>query len=256
MADLARYALWFVFIGAVLRPTAGYGGWRSLGRALDLARRRRRCGPSRRTHCLAQTVPNGTLDRQLAFAALGLAVLGLALLEQLLRNSAADARWNARPVCLGLGLTFSFDLFIFSLAALFERSDAELLSVRGLVHALAMPLLAIASRRQADWFDRLHISRAAVFHRPRCCWWGLSADGGGRRVLRSLFGRQPGACAVRGGRLCGAGRIGVACAVGHGAFSPACLHLKNFFSYRYDYREEWLGFNRLLSQGADSQTFG
>ena len=34
--------------------------------------------------------------------ALGLPVLGLVLVEQLFRNLAEDARWNAKPVCLGL----------------------------------------------------------------------------------------------------------------------------------------------------------
>ncbi|WP_409983043.1 XrtA/PEP-CTERM system histidine kinase PrsK [Roseateles sp.] len=257
LADLARYALWFVFIGAVLRPTAATAAgarkgvpwiWPVAGGAVAL---------QGGLIAWAQTVPNGTLDRQLAFAALGLAVLGLALLEQLLRNSAADARWNARPVCLGLGLTFSFDLFIFSLAALFERSDAELLSVRGLVHALAMPLLAIASRRQADWFDRLHISRAAVFHSATLLLVGgylLMVAGVGYYVRYSggSLGRALSVAVVF------VALVGLAWLALSGTVrSRLRVYIsKNFFSYRYDYREEWLGFNRLLSQGADSQTLG
>ena len=104
------------------------------------------------------------LSRPQGFAALAMAVLGLVLVEQMLRNATADARWNAKPVCLGLGAIFVFDLFIGSQAALFQRFDGDAISVRALVHAAAVPLLYVASRRHADWLGKLHVSRAAVFH--------------------------------------------------------------------------------------------
>src|SRR6185312_8670589 len=52
-----------------------------------------------------------------ALIALSEAVVGLMLVEQLLRNLPPDSRWNAKPVCLGLGLVFCFDLFLYSQAA-------------------------------------------------------------------------------------------------------------------------------------------
>ncbi|MDP0959117.1 hypothetical protein Q6334_28800, partial [Klebsiella pneumoniae] len=65
------------------------------------------------------------LSRPQAFASLAQAVLGLVLVEQVLRTASADARWNAKPVCLGLGAIFVFDLFIASQAALFGSFDSD-----------------------------------------------------------------------------------------------------------------------------------
>ena len=96
--------------------------------------------------------------------ALGLPVLGLVLVEQLFRNLAEDARWNAKPVCLGLAAIFVFDIYFYSEAVLFGRFDPDAGHVRGVVHALALPLIFVASRRRGDWLGRLQVSRRAAFY--------------------------------------------------------------------------------------------
>src|SRR5262245_61483715 len=52
---------------------------------------------------------------------LAITVCGLVLLEQLLRNSTADTRWNFKPLGLGLAASFVFDLYLYSNTAMFNQ---------------------------------------------------------------------------------------------------------------------------------------
>jgi hypothetical protein len=54
-----------------------------------------------------------------------MSVFGLVLLEQLFRNVSPDFRWSIKPLCLGLGGTFLFDLYLFSDALLFNQIDVR-----------------------------------------------------------------------------------------------------------------------------------
>ena len=70
-------------------------------------------------------------DRLALLEALALPVFGLILVEQLFRNVADESRWNAKPLCLGLGVIFVFDLYVYSQAVLFGELDADAVSIRG-----------------------------------------------------------------------------------------------------------------------------
>jgi putative PEP-CTERM system histidine kinase len=179
------------------------------------------------------------------------------MLEQMLRRASADARWNLKPFCLGLGAVFLFDLFLASQAALFEQFDGDALSVRALVHAAAVPLFFLASRRQADWFDNLHVSRAAVFHSATLLLVGaylllVSAVGYYVRYTGGAWGRALSVALVF------IGLLGLALLLFSGSLrSRLRVYIsKNFFSYRYDYREEWLRFTGLLAGTAQSHPGG
>src|SRR6218665_449298 len=165
LSDLLRYSLWFLFVLQLLQPQeldAERKGDLKIFRLLSMAV----VGGSLAV-VLARgfdLLPASLLARPSAFASLAQAVVGLVLVEQLLRNVSDDTRWSAKPVCLGLGAIFVFDLFVYSQAALFRKFDGDALSVRSLVHSAAGPLLFLASRRHEDWLHKLHVSRAAVFH--------------------------------------------------------------------------------------------
>lgn len=247
--DLLRFALWFVFMSMLLpasrggaglgwvRPMAGFAALVQL--ALIVA---------------AEARPPGDLAQPLALSSLSLAVLGLVFVEQMLRNATGDARWNAKPVCLGLGGIFVFDLFISSQAALFERFDGDAVSVRALVHAAAVPLLYVASRRHGDWLGKLHVSRAAVFHSAALLLVGayLLIVAGVGYYVRYTGGQWGRALSLA---LVFVALVALALLVASGSMR-ARLRVyisKNFFSYRYDYREEWLRFTQLLSSSAEPQ---
>jgi hypothetical protein len=230
--DLLRFALWFAFLSMLLPPARRGGGlgWvRPVASVAVLGQLA--------LILIAEGEPPGSLTRPLAFGALSLAVIGLVLVEQMLRNSTADARWNAKPVCLGLGGIFVFDLFIGSQAALFQNFDGDAVSVRSLVHSAAVPLLFVASRRHGDWLGKLHVSRAAVFHSAALLLVGayLLMVAGVGYYVRYTGGQWGRALSVA---LVFVALVALALLVASGSMR-ARLRVyisKNFFSYRYDYR--------------------
>jgi putative PEP-CTERM system histidine kinase len=247
--DLLRFGLWFAFM-LMLLPSPRRGGGLGLMRPVAAVA----VAASLALILGAEGLAPDALARPQAFAALGLAVLGLVLVEQLLRNATPDARWNAKPVCLGLGGIFVFDLFIGSQAALFQRFDGDAVSVRALVHAAAVPLLYVASRRHGDWLGRLHVSRAAIFHSAALLLVGtyLLVVAGVGYYVRYTGGEWGRALSVA---LVFVALVALALLVASGSMR-ARLRVyisKNFFSYRYDYREEWLRFTQLLSSSAEPQ---
>lgn len=251
LADLLRYGLWFGFVLLLLRPDSPTKGRGDLRVFIILAAI---------SICASLLIFlaresgadwAGALDRPTAFASLAQAVVGLILIEQLLRNVSDDTRWNAKPVCLGLGAIFVFDLFVFSQAALFRKFDSDALSVRAAVHSAAVPLLFMASRRHADWLDKLHVSRAAVFHSATLLLVGayllmISAVGYYVRYTGGEWGRALQLALVF------VALIALAVVILSGSMrSRLKVYIsKNFFNYRYDYREEWLRFTAILSSGA------
>ena len=245
--DLLHGGLWLSFVLALLMP--GRRGtalrWAWLVLALLLA------GHAALIVWAEWSLADG-LGRVGSLLALARSVLGLVLVEQLLRNAPVDARWNLKPVGLGLGAIFLFDLFIASQAALFQRFDEDAVSVRSLVHAAAVPLLYVASRRHADWLGKLHVSRAAVFHSATLLLVGgyllfVAAVGYYVRYTGGQWGRALSVALVFVALLA----LALLLASGSMRSRLRVYISKNFYSYRYDYREEWLRFTALLSSNTD-----
>jgi len=246
--DVVRLGLWFAFLLMLLPPQqrdslALMRALVALVVACQLA-----------LIVSSEVLPADSLVRARAFGALGLAVMGLVLVEQVLRNAEVDARWNAKPFCLGLGGLFMFDLFVGSQAALFQSFDGDTVSVRSLVHAVAVPLLLVASRRQGDWRGKLHVSRAAIFHSAALLLVGgyLVVVAGVGYYVRFTGGQWGRALSVA---LVFVALVLLTLLLASGAMR-ARLRVyisKNFFSYRYDYREEWLRFTRLLAGSVEPE---
>ncbi|MCK7494438.1 MAG: hypothetical protein MZW92_27095 [Comamonadaceae bacterium] len=92
--------------------------------------------------------PSDAVAQYAGLARLTLPVLGLLMVEQVFRNAPEDARWNVKPVCLGLGTVFAFDVYLFAEATMFSRLDTDVLHARPAVHALAVPFLVVAANRR------------------------------------------------------------------------------------------------------------
>jgi putative PEP-CTERM system histidine kinase len=193
--------------------------------------------------------PDGLQASRLAFGVLlAVPVAGLVLTEQVFRRALHQARWAVKPLCLGLGAGFMFDVYLFADALLFGRIDAGIWAARGLVHALAIPFIAIATVRNRQWSIDIALSRGVVFHSTAFlgCGLYLLAVAAAGYYVRYFGGSW--------GKTLQVGFIFAALLVLAGLFSSGTLRSrlrvfinKNFFSYRYDYRREWLRFTRLLS---------
>lgn len=190
-------------------------------------------------------------------AGLMLALLGLVLVEQLYRNLVQDSRWAAKPLCLGLATLFAFDVYLYAEAVLLGRLDPDALSVRPLVHLMAVPFLAMAARRNVEWSRSLQVSRRAAFYSAALLLAGayllfISAVGYYVRYFGGEWGR-----ALQLGLVVGS--IALLMALGLSASLRARVRVfvgKHFFSYRFDYREEWLAFTAMLASNRSPQEVG
>lgn len=175
--------------------------------------------------------------------ALLLPVGGLVLLENLFRNADGERRWALRFLVTGLGAAFAFDVVVFADAVLFGVVDQGLFAARGLVHGLAVPLIAVTAARSPQWAPAIHVSRRAVFHSATLVITGLfllvlTAAG---YYVRTFGGNW---AAVVLTTLIVAAAVGFLLVVLSGRYRAALQRFlgHHFYSLRYDYREEWLRF--------------
>jgi putative PEP-CTERM system histidine kinase len=180
-----------------------------------------------------------------------LAIAGLALVEQLFRNTPSQQRWAIKYLCLGLGGGFAYDFFMYADAVLFGRLDPNIWDARGFVQFLTVPLIAIAAARNPVWSLDIFISRGVVFHTTAVLTAGayllLMAAGG---YFIRYWGGEWGTIA----QLIfffGAGLVLLVLLFSGQIRSRFKVFLsKHFFSYKYDYRDEWLNFTTALTSDA------
>ena len=176
------------------------------------------------------------------------AVLGMALVEQLFRNTPVQQRWGIKYLCFAAGAQFAFDFYLYTDALLFHRLDGAIWSARGFVNVMVVPLVGITAARNPDWSLPVFLSRRMVLHSTTLFSAGLYM------LLMALTGYY---IKLYGGEW--GGVLQIAFLVGAAFVLVALLFSgqfrartkvffnKHFFSYRYDYREEWLRVIGLLA---------
>lgn len=188
-----------------------------------------------------------------ALGMLGIAVIGLALVEQLYRNTRREHRWSIKLLCMGVGGLFAFDLFLYSNAMLVKQIDGDMWAARGAVNALVVPLLAVSAVRNPQWSLEVFVSRHVVFHSATLLGTGIyltlmAATGYYIRLYGGTWGPV-----VQTVFLFGAGVLLVALlASGQIRARLRVLLNKHFFRNKYEYREEWLRFTNILSNSVDN----
>ena len=157
-------------------------------------------------------------------------------------------------MCVGLGGLFIFDSYLYAYGALFHSINAELWSARGYVITLIAPLIAVSAARNPQWSVPVGLSRHMAFHTASLMGAGiyLLLMAGAGYYLR-LFGGDWGSV-VQAVFVFAAALI-LVLLLGSGTLRARLRVFlsKHFFSYRYDYREEWLKFTRTLSSGAPGE---
>lgn len=252
--DHIRYAAWCAFLLLLLQPvisgrapwwwrmrTAGPLSLLLAGAAVNLA--------------LALPGPPSQMALQaLAGVQLAWAVSGLVLVEQVFRNQDESSRWAAKPLCLGLACLFVYDLYLYAQALMFGLPDADVVNARPLVHAAAVPLLLVASRRNAWWLASVRVSKAAAFYSASLLLVGVyllfvAAAG---YYVKFFGGTWGGALQVALMATAVLMLAGLMLSAAQRARVRVFLN-KHFFRYRYDYRVEWLRFTAMLSSRATPQ---
>ena len=189
------------------------------------------------------------------FTWIAMSVLGLLLLEQFFRNSSEAELWATKHLCLGLGILFVYDFFMYAEALLFRQMDPTSWQARGIVSAMAAILMAISISRTdqgkpPEKAEGIHLSRHVAFHSLTLMASGiyLITMALAAYFIRYLGGSWGGVLQIT--FLCAAGLTLVVLLFSGRIRASARVWLsKNFFSYKYDYRLEWLQFTHTLASG-------
>jgi putative PEP-CTERM system histidine kinase len=179
-----------------------------------------------------------------------LTVMGLVLIEQVYRGARSEDRWAIKFLCLGLGGLFVYDFYLYANAALFNAMDAQVWAARGYVAALVAPLIAVSAARNPEWAAPVGLSRSMAFHTTSLLGAGvyLLLMAGAGYYLR-LFGGEWGDVVQTVFIFAAAMLLVLLMFSGTLRARLRVFLSKHFFSYRYDYREEWLNFTRTLTEG-------
>ncbi len=178
----------------------------------------------------------------------GWSVFGMLLVEHVYRNKPEQERWAIKFACFGIGGMFAYDFYMYSDALLFRDVSPDIWAARGAVNALTVPLIAISMARSASWNTELALSRRVVFHSAALFGSALYllAMGMAGYYLRFFGGTW--------GVLMQAAFLFAALLLLVGILFSGTFRSwlkvfisKHFYTYNYDYREEWLRFTRTLS---------
>lgn len=243
LLDIGRGAAWYAFLLILLQPLGGERVlWPRVCAAAAVAAQL----------LVVLLMLSGLLgenaNRLLITASLANAVLGLVLVEQLYRSIPSISRWGLKPLCLALGAGYIFELYLFADGFLFARLDQDVWAVRGVAHALLIPLIALSASRNPSWTLRLSVSREMVFHSTALAASGLyllviAAAGYYVRYFGGDWGRALQLTLFFAGLLL----LGTFVVSGAQRARLRVLISKHLFPYRYDYRNEWLRFTQALA---------
>ena len=179
-----------------------------------------------------------------------IAIIGLVMIEQIMRNAHVESRRAVKYICIGLGVIFAYDFYLYSNALLFQGLDINIWETRGFVNGMAVPVLAIAIARDPRLSLDIFVSRRMVFHTTALLGTGLylMAMGLGGYYIRTYGGEWGTIFQVL--FMFAAGLIlMVVFFSGRIRASLRVFINKHFFHYKYDYRDEWLRFIQTLSSG-------
>lgn len=181
-------------------------------------------------------------------AQMAVALFGLSLVEQIWRNSVTYGRSSIKYVCIAIGAIFVYDFFMYAEALLFNQLSNSVWDARGALNALVAPLFAVNMINARKQPTELQFSRNLVFHAGTLIAAGIyllviSAGGYYVRVWGGSWGDAlqilfMSIFILMFTLLITSSRIR----------ARAMLMIsKNFFDYKYDYRDEWLKITQFFS---------
>jgi putative PEP-CTERM system histidine kinase len=245
-----RYGAWFLLLTLLLLPSS------STEAASVLRWRPSRLMLMGGTLVLADLVSQALrliypysrqIDNTAHYLDLALVVFGIVLIEQLYKNTTEESQWNIKPLAIGLVAIFVFDLYYYSTAVMLRQIDLDAFAIRGFASAIIIPLLILTVYRTRARPLNVTLSKTAVFQTTTLALVGiyLLATSAAGYYVRYLGGSWGGALQV--GVLFAAFLLLILLWLSGSVRSRIKVIIgKNFFRYRYDYREEWLKFTNAL----------
>lgn len=244
-AKAARDASWFAVVIALIRQDHGHQSlWRRLsfiaGALVLLELGFALSGVAFQTSLgLPLTLP--TID-------LAVAIFGLTLVENLMRNLPASRKWSLRFMAIALATFFTYDTILCIPEFLGTSRIGAFINAEPLVYLLILPLFIVSAVRNDSLRLKMHSSRNLVFYSATLMFAGILLQGTAAAAfyLRNFGGAPVVVLSIVLGISC---LLGIVIAISsHSTRSQIRVFInENFFSYRYDYRLEWKKFIESLS---------
>lgn len=179
-----------------------------------------------------------------------IALVGLILVEQLYRNGDTAQRWALKYLCFGVGGIFVYDVILYADGMMFMQMDAGFWQARGLVNAMAVPLIAVSAARNPQWSLDVFVSRRFMFYGTTMVGAGIlllaiAAGGYYVRLYGGEWGKVAQITLLAGSVIA----LFVALFSGQVRARIKVFLSKHFYNYKYDYRDEWLRFIGTLADG-------
>ncbi|HVX56888.1 MAG TPA: GAF domain-containing protein, partial [Candidatus Saccharimonadales bacterium] len=179
-------------------------------------------------------------------------ILGLILVENLLRNVSSDEFWAVKSLGIGLTALFVFNLVLRIPLFLTHATDDGLVAAQPAVLLIALPLFVMAAVRSPALKLNIHSSRQVVFHTATLVAAGVLLQGTAVAAyyIRNYGGTTATILAVL---VIFSVLVAFAVAMTSGRIRSVLRTFinENFFSYKYDYRVEWQKFIKSLSAWDD-----
>lgn len=168
-------------------------------------------------------------------------IVGLLLLEQVWRNANMYSRAGIKYLTIAIATLFCYDFFMYSDALLFSELSTPLWETRGAINALAAPFIALTLMNNQKNVIGMHVSRQMLFHSTTLIIAGIYLiviSAGGYYI--SVFGGSWGE-ALRV-LFITMGLVILVLLISSPILRARIMVFisKNFFDYKYDYRDEWI----------------
>lgn len=183
------------------------------------------------------------------FGHISISVIALALLEHLYVGTPIERRWGIKFICIGLGILFCYDFYLFANAVMLQSINSVMWEVRGGVCALVAPLITIGTLRNRKWQSNIMPSRKLIFSSTAFISCGIylivmASVGYGIRELGGNWGQPLQVIFFTGSLML----LAILLLSGSARAYLQQFMANHFFKLRYDYRKEWLNISSVLAQ--------
>lgn len=181
-----------------------------------------------------------------------LALSGLVLVEQLYRNSRVTSKNSMKYLAISLGVIFVYDIYTYSTIFILKEVDSHVWIIRGGINALIVPILAIFARRNPELSLEIFVSRHVVFYTTSLIGTGLyllTVAAGGYYI--QLYGGEWSTVFQSVFFFIAAIMLIYVLTSSANRAKLKIFLSKHFYENKYDYGEEWMRLNRILSEQKD-----
>ena len=182
-------------------------------------------------------------------------IAGGILIENLARNASRDQFWAIKYFILGMGAILSFQFITEIVEFVARQPSGALLVAWPYFYLLSLPLFALTEIRNPASNLQVHSSRQVVFHTATLMMAGIALQGTAIAAyyLRNFGGDTSSALIII---LAFTVLVGMVALAMSGTLRSYLRNLinKNFFNYKYDYRDEWTKFIAALSNIEENGT--